>query len=93
MSEQNGVRIEGMAPQMPVNPVVALAEQVLAAAKAGQIDTLCAIMVDSRGAVLCPWQGGRLGDLFVGAGTLQWRIMSTIHQNPQHQSRIIPVRG
>lgn len=91
MSE-NGVHIEGLPPIAVANPVVELLEQTLAAAKAGQINTIGIVLVDAVGNVQPAWAGGRLGDLHLGCSIVQFRLMSMFHK-PQPTGRIMRVPG
>jgi len=91
MSE-NGVAIEGLPPIAAPSPVVQVLEQALAAARAGQIDTIGLVIISPRGDIQPLWIGGRLGDLYAGAGMIQWRIQAQINQ-PAQQSRILRPMG
>lgn len=93
MSDSNNGIAVGLPPVSAViNPVVQLLEQALAAAKAGQIDTVGLVIISGRGDIQPLWAGGRLGDLHTGAGMIQWRIMAQINQ-PAQQSRILRPMG
>jgi hypothetical protein len=93
MSNGNGTEKIGPIPgaaNVP-NPVVMALEHALAAAKAGRVNSIGIIMVDPAGAVLPAWGGDRLGDIYLGCGLMQWRLMQVFHQPPP--GRIVRVPG
>ena len=80
-------------PQMQ-NPVVRLLEDMLEKAKAGQIAAIATVAVTSQRGIMNVYAGVLHGDLYVGTGMLQMRLLSEI-MNPPNPSKILrpAVRG
>ena len=82
----------GPIPQMAMaNPVVAMLEEVLKMARAGQVSTVAVIGINAQGGVMNPFVGHQISELHTGAALLQDDLRA-IMRNPQPKSSIIPVR-
>jgi hypothetical protein len=81
--QEQTIQAEGQ--PIAVNPVVTLLEQVLAAAKAGQIDTVALAAVSPIGAFQTSYVGGRRGDLYIALELLRHKVLSDIANPPERQ--------
>lgn len=71
------------------NPVVALLEQMLSDAKAGTISSIVVIAVTPKGGCATPWAGQQIGDMYMGAGVFQRRVLRQIDPPPEQRSPIM----
>jgi hypothetical protein len=93
MSDVNG------APAAPAAPIgivineaaVQILEKHLAAVRDGSTNTVGVLSVDHAGNTVTQWAGPRLGDLYVGCGTVMHRLMQQF-TTPQQPSRILRAR-
>jgi hypothetical protein len=74
------------------NPMVDLLERLLVDARSGAINTLGVIAVAGNGNVATFVVGGRLGDVYVGAGIIQTKIIHQIDP-PQGQKTSSLIRA
>jgi hypothetical protein len=87
MSDMNG---EGSPiPQiMMSNPVVEVLTNMLNEAKAGRISSIAVVGITPQSAVAVAYAGGQRGDLYVGFGMIQRRLLQDI-EAPAPRSPII----
>ena len=89
MTAPNGV--PSIPPITMLNPVVQILEQTLAEAKAGRITTIAVIAIANTGGYATLMAGHQVGDLYLGCGSLQNKILEAV-EAPQKRSSIIPAR-
>lgn len=92
MSNETMNGAEPVPPVHMANPVIQAIEQLLAAAKAGAVNSLAAIVVDANGAIQTLAIGARKGDMHLGMEMLQTQLIHGF-LNPQAQGRILRPRG
>lgn len=78
-------------PQMQ-NPVIRLLEDFLAQAKAGNVVAVACVAINQQRGVANAYAGLLHGDLYVGSGMLQARLLAEI-MHPQSRSSIVRVPG
>lgn len=77
-----------------INPIVQALEEIVDAARAGQIHTFGMVGINPHGAITTLSLGGRQGDLYVGLGLLQRKIEDQMIAPPtQSGPRIIRATG
>ena len=70
------------------NPVVELLSNILNEAKAGKISSIAIVGITPQSAVAVAYAGGQRGDLYVGFGMIQRRLLEDI-EAPAPRSSII----
>lgn len=88
MSLSNRQQIPGLT---MANPCIELLKAMLADAEAGRISTIAVIAVSPQTHVAISYAGGQRGDLYVGTGLMQKRLLAEM-EAPPPKSTIIPVR-
>ena len=78
-------------PLAMASPCVQLLENMMAEAKAGRITSIAVIAITQTAQVASGFAGGQRGELYVGAGILQRRLLAEI-EGPPVKSSIIPAR-
>jgi hypothetical protein len=71
------------------NPIVMLLEQVLSDAKSGAISSIAVIAITPKGGCATPWAGQQIGDMYMGAGVFQRRVLRTIDPPPEQRSPLV----
>jgi hypothetical protein len=88
----NGEAFQPGAEQTPVNPLVQHMENLLSAARAGQITSFAYVICPPGGGNAWNAIGPQAGDLFIGL-TLASDAVKDVIRNPPKVSRIIPARA